>query len=34
VSVLTFFMIHTLLWLIRSRYDQVKARAAKGGKNA
>jgi hypothetical protein len=23
-SVLTFFMIHTVLWLIRSRYDQIK----------
>ena len=34
IGVLTFFMIHTLLWLIRSRYDQIKARAAKGGKNA
>ena len=34
VSVLTFFMIHTILWLIRSRYDQIKKRAAKGGNNA
>lgn len=33
-SVLTFFMIHTLLWLIRSRYDQIKARAGQGGKHA
>jgi hypothetical protein len=33
-SVLTFFMIHTILWLIRSRYDQVKRRKAEGGKNA
>jgi len=31
---LTFFVIHTMLWLIRSRYDQVKRRAAEGGKNA
>jgi predicted CXXCH cytochrome family protein len=31
---LTFFVIHTILWLIRSRYDQVKRRAAEGGKNA
>ena len=34
VSVLTFFMIHTILWLIRSRYDQVKRRSAEGGKHA
>jgi predicted CXXCH cytochrome family protein len=34
VSVLTFFMLHTILWLIRSRYDQVKNKAAQGGKNA
>jgi len=33
-SVLTFFLIHTILWLIRSRYDQVKRRSAEGGKNA
>jgi len=33
-SVLTFFMIHTILWLIRSRYDQVKRKSAEGGKNA
>jgi hypothetical protein len=33
-SVLTFFMIHTILWLIRARYDQVKKRSAEGGKNA
>jgi predicted CXXCH cytochrome family protein len=32
-GVLTFFMIHTILWLIRSRYQQVKTRSAKGGKN-
>ena len=31
---LTFFVIHTVLWLIRSRYDQIKRKAAKGGKNA
>jgi hypothetical protein len=31
---LSFFMIHTILWLIRSRYDQIKRKAAKGGKNA
>ena len=34
VSVLTFFMIHTILWLIRSRYDQVKRKSAEGGKHA
>jgi predicted CXXCH cytochrome family protein len=33
-SVLTFFMIHTILWLIRSRVDQVKRKAAEGGKHA
>jgi hypothetical protein len=33
-SVLTFFMIHTILWLIRSRYNQVKNRTNGGGKNA
>jgi predicted CXXCH cytochrome family protein len=32
-SVLAFFAIHTILWLIRSRYQQVKTRSAKGGKN-
>jgi hypothetical protein len=32
-GVLTFFMIHTILWLIRSRYQQIKTRPAKGGKN-
>jgi predicted CXXCH cytochrome family protein len=32
-SVLVFFAIHTILWLIRSRYQQVKTRSAKGGKN-
>ena len=34
VSVLTFFLIHTILWLIRSRYEQVKRRSAKGGNHA
>ncbi|MGD0902531.1 MAG: cytochrome c3 family protein [Terracidiphilus sp.] len=32
-SVLTFFMIHTVLWLIRSHYHLFKTRAANGGKN-
>jgi predicted CXXCH cytochrome family protein len=31
---LTFFVIHTTLWLIRARYDQIKKRALEGGKNA
>jgi len=37
VSVLTFFVIHTILWLIRSRYNQVKKGGngpAEGDKNA
>ena len=33
-SVLTFFVIHTVLWLIRSRYDQVRRKSAGGGNNA
>jgi predicted CXXCH cytochrome family protein len=33
-SVLTFFVIHTVLWLIRARVDQIKRKAAEGGKNA
>ncbi len=32
-GVLVFFAIHTILWLVRSRYQQVKTRSAKGGKN-
>jgi hypothetical protein len=32
-GVLAFFAIHTILWLVRSRYQQIKARPAKGGKN-
>jgi hypothetical protein len=31
ISVLTFFVIHTILWLIRSRYDQVRRKSANGG---
>jgi nitrate/TMAO reductase-like tetraheme cytochrome c subunit len=31
---LTFFVIHTILWLIRARYDQVKNKSANGGKHA
>ncbi len=30
VSVLTFFLLHTILWIIRSRLRQLKNRAAKG----
>ncbi len=33
VSTLTFFVIHTLLWLIRSRYDQIRKKSANGEKN-
>jgi predicted CXXCH cytochrome family protein len=33
-SVLTFFLIHTILWLIRQRYNQVRNRANGGQKNA
>jgi predicted CXXCH cytochrome family protein len=33
-GVLTFFVIHTILWLIRARYDQIKKRSAEGGKDA
>jgi len=32
-GVLVFFAIHTILWLVRSRYQQIKTRSAKGGKN-
>jgi hypothetical protein len=31
---LTFFVIHTILWLIRARYDQIRRKSAEGGKNA
>jgi len=34
VGTLTFFVIHTLLWLIRSRYDQIKKKSEEGGKHA
>ena len=33
-STLTFFLIHTLLWLFRSRYNQIKKKSTDGGKNA
>jgi predicted CXXCH cytochrome family protein len=32
-ATLTFFMIHTILWLIRSRYNQIKTKSTNGGKN-
>jgi predicted CXXCH cytochrome family protein len=31
---LTFFVIHTALWLIRSRCDQIQKRSPEGGKSA
>ena len=31
---LGFFVIHTILWLIRSRYDQIKKKSTEGDKNA
>lgn len=34
ISVLTFFVIHTLLWVIRSHYERVRKRTGQGGKNA
>ena len=34
ISVLTFFVIHTILWLIRARFDQVRRNSSNGGKNA
>jgi predicted CXXCH cytochrome family protein len=33
VSVLTFFVVHTILWLIRSRLQQIKTKS-NGGENA
>jgi hypothetical protein len=33
-SVLTFFVIHTILWLVRSRYDQIKHNGSNGGNHA
>lgn len=33
-GVLTFFVIHTILWLVRARYDQVKNHSAQGGNHA
>jgi len=34
VSVLTFFLIHTILWLIRQRIEQVKRKSIDGGDHA
>jgi predicted CXXCH cytochrome family protein len=34
IGTLTFFVIHTLLWLIRARYNQIKEKSKDGGKNA
>ena len=34
ISVLTFFVIHTVLWLIRSRFDQVRRKSPNGGNHA
>ena len=31
---LTFFVIHTILWLIRARYNQIKDKQKDGGKHA
>ena len=31
---LTFFMIHTILWLVRARVDQLKNKSANGGDHA
>lgn len=33
-SVLTFFVIHTALWLIRARFDQMKRKGSDGGNHA
>jgi hypothetical protein len=34
IGTLTFFVIHTVLWLIRARYNQIKEKSKDGGKNA
>jgi hypothetical protein len=33
-STLTFFVIHTILWLVRARYDQIKKKSAEGDHHA
>lgn len=34
IGTLTFFVIHTLLWLIRARYEQIKKKSTNGGEDA
>jgi hypothetical protein len=34
VGTLTFFVIHTALWLIRARYEQIRKKAVDGGPHA
>jgi hypothetical protein len=34
IGTLAFFLAHTILWLIRSRYNQIKNKSTNGGKNA
>ncbi|MGB8259517.1 MAG: cytochrome c3 family protein [Terracidiphilus sp.] len=33
-GVLSFFLVHTILWLIRARWDQLKKKPANGGNHA
>ena len=33
-GVLTFFVIHTILWLVRSRFHQIRKKSSNGGKDA
>jgi hypothetical protein len=34
IGTLAFFLIHTILWLIRARYNQIKKKSTDGGKDA
>ena len=34
IGTLTFFVIHTTLWLIRARYEQIRKKSKKGDKDA
>lgn len=34
IGTLTFFVIHTILWLVRSRYEQIKKNTGGGGDHA
>ena len=34
ISVLTFFLVHTILWLFRARLEQIRKRSRDGEKNA